>query len=50
MIIRVHLNPLLGHKRLDNIATQDIQKLKARLAKSKDGLDGPRITRGESTR
>jgi len=32
MIIRVHLNPMLGHKRLDTIKTEDIQRLKAGLS------------------
>jgi integrase len=32
MIIRVHLAPELGHKRLDAIKTEDVQSLKARLS------------------
>jgi integrase len=32
MIIRVHLNPMFGHKRLDVIRTEDVQRLKASLS------------------
>src|SRR5260370_40639142 len=31
MIIRVHLAPLLGHKKLDTIKSEDVQHLKDRL-------------------
>lgn len=32
MIIRVHLTPMLGHRQLDTIKTEDIQRLKAGLS------------------
>ena len=32
MIIRVHLNPMLGHRRLDQLRTEEIQGLKAGLS------------------
>jgi integrase len=32
MIIRVHLTPMLGHKRLDAIRTEDVQRLKSGLS------------------
>src|SRR5260370_39841333 len=32
MIIRVHLAPLLGHKKLDTIKSEDVQHLKGRLS------------------
>jgi integrase len=33
MILRVHLEPTLGHKKLDAISNEDVQQLKYRLAK-----------------
>lgn len=31
LILRVHLQPMLGHKRLDAVSTEDVQRLKAQL-------------------